>query len=341
MKEFNVLFFTPYYHQNRGNSATAKRIEYGLKAAGVNVTVFAYEEESITPEIMRQMKKADLYHILQFARFTKWYEKNDFHLDRPYVITSGGTDINHSLNENKEKYMNILNGAKSITVFTDDAKINLLKTLMFHENFVHVIPQTIFFPEHYGEVTNINFPVGLPKILLPAGLRAVKDVLYAFEPIRKLQKNYPEIVFLILGANLDDQVFKQVVKLTNEFDWFHYKSDIDLSLMREVYHWADIVINTSISEGQSTSLLEAMAEKRPVVARDIPGNSSIINDGYNGLLFEDQKGLYNSLKQLITDHDLYERFSLHGYQTIKENHLLKQEIDSYLKIYSNIGVDEK
>jgi glycosyltransferase involved in cell wall biosynthesis len=335
MKKLNVLFFTPFYHQSRGNSATAKRLEHGLKEKGVNVTVFAYEEELITRELIVQMEQADLFHILQFARFTTWCEKNDVKLDRPYVITSGGTDINHSLKENKEKYLDILKEAKAITVFTDDAKKNLLKILRFHENFVQVIPQTPYFPERgKGEKDGIHFPSGLPKILLPAGLRPVKDVLFALASIQKLQLDFPDIIFLILGANLDDQVYKQVYSLTTKFEWFHYRSEIDLSLMRDVYQWADIVINTSISEGQSTSLLEAMLEKKPVAARKIPGNKSIISHGYNGLLFDDQEGLYHSLKRLIKDRQLYERICLHGYQTVKEKHTMKQEIESYLHLYT-------
>ncbi|MDR7072257.1 glycosyltransferase [Fictibacillus barbaricus] len=335
MKKLNVLFFTPYYHQSRGNSATARRLEQGLNEKGVNVTVFAYEEDSITRELIAQMEQADLFHVLQFARFTNWCEKNDFKLDRPYVITSGGTDINHSLKEHKEKYLPILKEAKAITVFTDDAKTNLLKILKFHENFVQVIPQTPYFPERgKGGKDGIHFPSGFPKILLPAGLRPVKDVLFAVASIQKLQMVYPDIIFLILGANLDDQVYKQVNSLTSKFEWFHYRSEIDLSLMRDVYQWADIVVNTSISEGQSTSLLEAMHEKKPVAARNIPGNTSIISHGYNGLLFDDQEGLYRSLKRLITDRQLYERICFHGYQTVKEKHTMKQEIESYLQIYT-------
>jgi glycosyltransferase involved in cell wall biosynthesis len=341
ISELKILFLTPYYHQNRGNSTTAKRLEHGFREAAIKLTIFAYEEETITREMERQMKEADMFHILQFARFTNWCEKNDFQLNKPYIITSGGTDINHSLKENEEKYLPILQKAKSISVFTHSAKKALINDFGFGNSDIHVIPQSIYFPDQNSYMEKLDFPEGFPKILLPAGLRPVKDVLFAVETIRKLQMDYPDIIFLVLGANLDDQVFKEIEKAKEKYDWFHYKPDIDLSLMEKVYQWADIVVNTSLSEGQSTSLLEAMAVKTPVVARDIPGNASIIVHEVNGLLFKDHNDMYNALNHLLTDRDFCKKMISNGYQTVRENHTIEQEIDAYIKMYTQQGENPK
>jgi glycosyltransferase involved in cell wall biosynthesis len=49
---------------------------------------------------------------------------------------------------------------------------------------------------------------------------------------------------------------------------------------------ADVVLNTSVSEGQSGALLEAMAAGAvPVVARANEGNASLVVHGVTGLLF--------------------------------------------------------
>ena len=39
---------------------------------------------------------------------------------------------------------------------------------------------------------------------------------------------------------------------------------------------AEVFVNTSLSEGQSSAILEAMALGTPVFARDIPGNRALL-----------------------------------------------------------------
>ena len=48
---------------------------------------------------------------------------------------------------------------------------------------------------------------------------------------------------------------------------------------------SDIYVSTSLSDGTSASLLEAMALSLPVVVTDIPGNREWVKNGWNGFLF--------------------------------------------------------
>ncbi|MFD1357693.1 glycosyltransferase family 4 protein [Fictibacillus halophilus] len=330
-----VMFFTPYFHQNRGNSTTARRIQHGLKKENVSVFVYAYEEEELTQEIREQMENADVFHILQFARFLKWSQKHQIELNKPYMVTSGGTDINHSLKEDEKIYAPLLHKAKAVTVFTKKAKESLVNDHGFSNEVIHVIPQSVYLPEKADD-TKLMLPKGHPRILLPAGLRSIKDVLYAIPALVKLNAEYPQIVFLILGANLDESVYEEVRNACREYEWLHYLPEIDLSKMKEVYQWADIVINTSISEGQPTSLLEAMIEHKPVIARDNTGNTSIIKHKVNGMIFRDVNGLYDSLKQLVSDKAFAQKVIQNGYQTVIENHTMDKEIKSYITLYETI-----
>ncbi|MET3728621.1 glycosyltransferase involved in cell wall biosynthesis [Fictibacillus halophilus] len=327
-----VVFFTPYYRQNRGNSTTAKRLEHGLSEK-VELSLFSYEEVSVNPTLFEWMEKADLYHILHFSRFVQWAEKNEVKLDKPYIITSGGTDLNHSLIEDEERYLPLLRKAKAITVFTQQAKHVLVEDYGLSENIVHVIPQSIFLPSTYPNSEVFTLPDGNPKLLLPAGIRPVKDVLFALQSMIRLSNDFSNLVLLIVGANLDSEEFSRVKEAENKYDWLHYLPEVELSRMKKLYEWGDVVLNTSISEGQPTSLLEAMSFRKPVIARDNAGNASIIQHGINGLLFQTQEELYHSIKKVITNQVMYKQFSDKGYQTIEENHTMKKEIDSYMELY--------
>ncbi|MDM5316397.1 glycosyltransferase [Fictibacillus sp. b24] len=329
-----VLFFTPYYYQNRGNATTARRIEHGLSREGeVEMNIFSYEEMSYDSVVRERMEKADVFHILHFARFVKWAERNQVELDKPYIVTSGGTDLNHSLIENEQRYLPLLKKAKAVTVFTQDAKWMLVNQYGLNDDFVHVIPQSVYLPAHDRSSEPLPLPIGTPKLLLPAGLRPVKDVLYALKSILKLKLDFPEITLLIAGANLDHDVYTQVQVAVEKYEWLHYLPEIDLSRMKELYEWTGLVLNTSFTEGQSTSLLEAMSLHKPVIARSNTGNCSIIRHNENGMLFQNHEELYQSLKKVLLDEKFYKHQCANGYQTIIENHTIEKEVVSYLNLY--------
>ncbi|WP_137789576.1 glycosyltransferase [Bacillus sp. E(2018)] len=329
-----VVFFTPYYKQNRGNSTTAKRLEHGLSDK-VELSLFPYEETSVNTTLLQWMEKADLYHILHFSRFVQWADKNEITLDKPYIVTSGGTDLNHSLKEDEERYLPLLQKAKAITVFTQQAKQMLVKEYGLSDQSIHVIPQSIYLPTTDHKSEAFTLPAGYPKLLLPAGIRPVKDVLFALNSLIRLSTDFSKLCFLIVGANLDKEEFERVKKAETMYEWLHYLPEVELGKMKKLYEWGDVVLNTSISEGQPTALLEAMSFRKPVIARDNDGNASIIQHGMNGLLFQSHEELYHSIKNVISDQETYEQLSANGYQTIKENHTIKKEIDSFMELYKD------
>jgi len=57
---------------------------------------------------------------------------------------------------------------------------------------------------------------------------------------------------------------------------------------RAAYVDADVVLNTSLSEGAAPTILEAGILGRPVVAADVPGNRDLLRHRETGLLFGDE-----------------------------------------------------
>ena len=96
---------------------------------------------------------------------------------------------------------------------------------------------------------------------------------------------------------------------------------------------ADVVLNCSLSEGgMANSVLEALACGRAVLASDIAGNRSVIEDGVTGLLFRDPGDFADKAARLLGDPALRERLGEAGRERASRLGL-QQEIERYLKLY--------
>jgi len=54
--------------------------------------------------------------------------------------------------------------------------------------------------------------------------------------------------------------------------------------MSKLMRASSLYVNTSLADGMSPSMLEALASGLPVVSFDVRGANDVINNGINGLL---------------------------------------------------------
>lgn len=331
------MLLTPYFFENRGNSTTAKRISSGLQQNGLDVTVFAYDEATATSidEIQQAADCCDLIHIIHFYRFTKWLKKTNFQLKKPYILTSGGTDVNQNLynKANRTEMEALIQEAKVITVFTNDAKEKLFNAYHHLKLRIEVIPQSVWFPTHEVNGFDFNLPKGYPAILLPAGLRKVKDIFFLMDELRILKKKYLHLQFVIAGVVLDEKIYEKLRTYIKKYAWVHFFENVPLEKMVSLYEWADVVLNTSISEGQSSALLEAMDRGCIILGRNNPGNASMIHDGINGFLFEDGHDFLKKFESILNDDAQAETIIENGKSYVWANHRFEDEIVAFIKLY--------
>ena len=62
-------------------------------------------------------------------------------------------------------------------------------------------------------------------------------------------------------------------------------------------------MNPSLYEGMPNTVLEAMASGLPVVASNIPGNNSLIENGHSGYVFDLKKpdACFDALAKMVQD----------------------------------------
>ncbi len=280
-------------------------------------------------------------HILHITRFARWLEESECELERPYIITMGGTDIyidlpNLSPTEQQRVYQ-LLKNAAFITLFHDDAQTRLLSFFPDLAAQCRVIPQGILLPHKHGSDKPILKP-DVPgtsnqafHVLLPAGLRKVKDVLHLLPAWVRLSEQI-NLKVLILGETLEPEVFDAVQRAMEVYPFLCYQPEVSFEQMGSFYSWADVVINSSVEEGQPTALCEAMALGIPVIARDNEGNKAFIKHAQNGFLYSEPLQFVTLVQTLISNPSTTLRLTENARLFVEEKLSLKQEIESYLSL---------
>ena len=99
----------------------------------------------------------------------------------------------------------------------------------------------------------------------------------------------------------------------------------------------DVYAQTSLSEGRSLSMLEAMAAGLPTVAHRLPAIEEIHRDGESALLVTlgDRKGLGTALDRLVRDAALRARLGAEA-QRRAQAHSIEPMVDAYAALYRDL-----
>lgn len=96
-----------------------------------------------------------------------------------------------------------------------------------------------------------------------------------------------------------------------------------------------VFVLSSLTEGISLTLLEAMAVGLPVVATAVGGNSEVVDDGVTGLLVpsRDPEALADALGRLLADADLCRRMGAAGRTRVEERFDIRRMVRQYEALY--------
>jgi glycosyltransferase involved in cell wall biosynthesis len=103
----------------------------------------------------------------------------------------------------------------------------------------------------------------------------------------------------------------------------------------KIYSSFDVLAVTSETEGLSMVIIEAMANRIPVVATNVGGNPKLVIEGKTGHLFDyaDDKKLSSLLSAFAEDEQLINTLGNCAFSYIKENFSLETSAKKYAKLY--------
>lgn len=152
-------------------------------------------------------------------------------------------------------------------------------------------------------------------------LKMIYNVDLLIKAIPRVLNEFPKINFIIAG---DGPEKSRLHQLANQFNISSNVDFIGSIKHDEIPKWlnnSDIYVSTSISDGASISLFEAMACGCFPVVTDIPANREWIKDGENGLLvsIDDPNDLADKIIIAIKNTELGANAKKINLQIVNEN----------------------
>ncbi|MEQ8173811.1 MAG: glycosyltransferase [Syntrophomonadaceae bacterium] len=283
-----VLMLAPFSHQQRGNAITVERLYRGLLGKGCRIEVESLEDETC----WKRIKEALAQNYYRFVHgFNAYYMAEAFKrapqlAGLPLVLTTTGTDLHYGLHgPNNRKLKNIMVKAAYTVVFNPQFK-TLLDFIPDYEKRVLCIPQGVWLE---ADLPCQRSQLGLTDrdvvFILPSGLRPVKNLDWAVEGLALIKPQLPYLKLLIVGASIEKSYAQGFLSRVADLSWVVYLGEIPHNQITGFYLLGDVVINSSLAEGQPQAALEAMSLARPALLSAVPGNLGIMEHGCEGYYF--------------------------------------------------------
>ena len=169
-------------------------------------------------------------------------------------------------------------------------------------------------------------------LLLPAGIRPVKDVCLVAAAVSAWHRSFPAVRLVIVGPVLDEAYCNDVRHSLKDLSGVYLVPSLSAPQLYAAIQSSCAVINTSISEGQCGVILEAMALGIAVIAREIPQNAALIVHGENGLLFDTPEEFVRVAASLMEDGGLVSKLTTGGLEYVASVHSMESEHASYVDL---------
>ena len=320
----------------RGNAITVTRIAQGLRARGLDVCVQSLDDHGSADHATGGPPA--VVHAFHAFRTGPLGLALSRRYRAPLVITLTGTDVSDDLRDAARGCVvrETLLNAIAITAFHDSIAAEVAAVLPAVASRLAVVPQSVWIPPAGagGGAPRVH---GDPCLLFPAGIRPVKRPLLPLGPLDDLLLLHPGMRLWYAGPSLDTLETARLERALSSRPWARYLGPVPHSTMRSLFEAADVVLNCSLSEGgMANAVLEALAFGRAVLASDIPGNRSLVEDGVTGLLFGSETELGTSLERLATNPALRRRLGDAGRRLVESRFTMERETDGYLEVYARV-----
>ena len=206
-------------------------------------------------------------------------------------------------------------------------------------NKLKLIPNGSIVVDELSQVettTQSRFYSKIKTVAIIGSLEPRKDHQTFLRAAKIVHERNPKTRFLVIGdgplrSTLESQA--KFLDFNGNLQFTGWQSDIP-TLLKNI----DVYVSSSLTEGISLALLEAMAANVPVVCTNVGGTPEIIKHGERGLLVKKQnsKELAKSINYIIENSKIGSRMAKRGREFVLQNFSAKRMISQVEGIYSEV-----
>jgi glycosyltransferase involved in cell wall biosynthesis len=182
----------------------------------------------------------------------------------------------------------------------------------------------------------MGVPEHVPVLLQVARFHPVKDHTTAIRAFARAHDQFPDARLVLVGDGDTLPEMQQIAWNAGVADHVHFlgvRDDVHALLPG-----ADLFVLSSLSEGVSVTLLEAMAARLPIVATHVGGNPEIVEHGQTGLLSprRDEQGMSHNMMLLLGDPATRRRMGDAGHDRLLARFTQEQMHSAYARLYDQM-----
>ena len=324
-------------HLHLGGMATVSRYREGLQRSGHLCELFGSTSEgglkqSLEGTIGRF--KPDLVHAHDALR-------TGVHLLgllTPWIVSLSGEDLHHDMVDDARGTIvcEVVRRASRVLVPNEAAGMLLETRVAEAVGKIDVVPRAAVRLPTNG--TDLRRSLGIPRqrflIFLPGGLRPIKGQHRAMSMVSVVRSAGADVEMILAGPDQDPAYAAEVRALCQQQTGVRVLPPLAHDRMGAAYIDADVVLNTSLSEGAAPTILEAGILGRPVIAADVAGNRELIRHNETGLLFANEGDMAKQVLALYRNRSAAGALGVRIREDFQRRFSCDREISALLSAYA-------
>jgi glycosyltransferase involved in cell wall biosynthesis len=226
------------------------------------------------------------------------------------------------------------NHLNDVTVFNNYSGREKFEKKGFNPKKIHVIHNTIHVPafEEFNQTAEETKIISVCRFVKSKDFRTA---LYSFKQLVERNRE-KKLKYFIVGYGPLENGIRLMVKnlnLENEVEILINPPNIP-----GILKTCNIYLSTSLYEGLSNSIMEAMVAGLPVIATNVGDNMYLIKDGYNGFLVPcaDINLIVEKLDYLTKSGKVRDEFGSNSHSIIESEFSEKKFLENYYELFSKM-----
>jgi len=260
---------------------------------------------------------------------------------KPFMVTIHGSDFRLAMDESsflKRIFLYVCKRANHIHCVSEGMRRGL-EDLGINGGRISAFPMGIeidFLKKEGGQ--RAGFDTRPTTILSNRNLLPIYNVSLFIRAIPLVLREESKVKFLVAGDGPEREELEKEAKDLRIEDFVQFLGRIPHDAMLNLLSQTDIYVSTSLHDGTSVSLLEALGSGAFPVVTDIPSNREWISDGENGFLVptDKERTLAIQIIKAIRNRSLAEEARQKNLRLVTEKVLWPATIEKTRRIYEKV-----